>query len=93
MSTSSIHKRSVTLDRHRTSVSLESPFWDALKSIADERGISMNTLIEDIDHERLDVTMNLSAALRVYVLAYYQDKATDLETKLDIALTPKKVQY
>lgn len=74
MTTSSIHKRSVTLDRHRTSVSLEAPFWDALKQIANERQISLNTLIEDIDHERTDVTMNLSAALRVYVLRYYQHK-------------------
>jgi len=74
MSTSSIHKRSVTLDRHRTSVSLETPFWDVLKRIGDERGISLNTLIEDIDHERTDITMNLSAALRVYVLRYYQTK-------------------
>jgi predicted DNA-binding ribbon-helix-helix protein len=74
MVNSSIHKRSVTLDRHRTSVSLESPFWDALKKIADERRISLNTLIEDIDHERMDITMNLSAALRVYVLQYYQRK-------------------
>ncbi len=73
MSTS-IHKRSVTLDRHRTSVSLESPFWDALKRIADEREISLNLLIEAIDHERTDITMNLSAALRVYVLQYYQTK-------------------
>ena len=74
----SIHKRSVTLDRHRTSVSLEAPFWDALKHIADERSMSLNALIELIDHERVDIHMNLSAALRIYVLHYYQRKVREI---------------
>ncbi|MCA0201545.1 MAG: ribbon-helix-helix domain-containing protein [Proteobacteria bacterium] len=60
-----IKKRSVDIAGHRTSISLEEPFWDALAAIADKRQISMNKLIAEIDKER---TGNLSSALRVFVL-------------------------
>ena len=58
-------KRSVLIAGHRTSVSLEPEFWDALKGIAASAGSSINGLITEIDGER---TTNLSSALRVYVL-------------------------
>lgn len=64
-------KHSVTIAGHRTSISLEQPFWDSLKHIADERGISMNCLISEIDEQR---PSNLSSALRIHVLRYYQKK-------------------
>ena len=60
-----MHKHSVLLDGHRTSVSLENIFWDTLVSIAKARGVSINALITEIDHSR---TTNLSSALRVHVL-------------------------
>ena len=63
---SSIRKRSVTIAGHSTSVSLEAAFWDALKDIANARGVSINALIEAIDEGR---TGNLSSAIRVFVLA------------------------
>ncbi len=69
-----VRKRSVTLDGHRTSISLEQPFWDALKGIAAEHGTSLSALIEDIDRDRDDLSMNLSGALRVYVLQELQAK-------------------
>ena len=58
-------KRSVTIAGHRTSVSLEAPFWEVLKEIAGARGMSLNLLIEEIDGSRRG---NLSSALRVHVL-------------------------
>lgn len=60
-----IKKRSVDIAGHRTSVSLEAPFWDALTAIAERRGVSVNQLIADIDKDRQG---NLSSALRVFVL-------------------------
>jgi predicted DNA-binding ribbon-helix-helix protein len=60
-----IKKRSVDIAGHRTSVSLEAPFWDALAEIAGRRGLSVNQLIAEIDKERAG---NLSSALRVFVL-------------------------
>ncbi|HVO16979.1 MAG TPA: ribbon-helix-helix domain-containing protein [Alphaproteobacteria bacterium] len=62
---SDIVKRSVVIDGHRTSVSLEPAFWEALKEIAERRSLSINKLIAEIDRGR---TGNLSSAIRVYVL-------------------------
>jgi predicted DNA-binding ribbon-helix-helix protein len=64
-----IHKHSATLHGHRTSFSLEDEFWSELKSIAKARGISLASLITEIDDQR-DSASNLSSALRVYVLCY-----------------------
>ncbi|TDR88101.1 ribbon-helix-helix domain-containing protein [Enterovirga rhinocerotis] len=62
-----IAKRSVTIAGHRTSVSLEAEFWDALGEIARERGLSLGALVAEIDAGR--GTGNLSSALRLHVLA------------------------
>ena len=59
-------KRSVTIAGHRTSLSLEEPFWQALKDQARAEGLSTAALIERIDRDR---TTNLSSAVRVYLLA------------------------
>ncbi len=59
-------KRSVILDGHATSVSVEEAFWRELKAIAKRRGCSLNALIGEIDHDR---TGGLSSAIRLFVLA------------------------
>jgi predicted DNA-binding ribbon-helix-helix protein len=66
---SSIVKRSVLLSGHRTSVSIEEPFWEALKTMAQVRGMSVNGLVTHIDAARHGE--NLSSAIRLAVLAYY----------------------
>jgi predicted DNA-binding ribbon-helix-helix protein len=70
---SNIIKRSVSLDRHKTSVSLEDEFWEALKEIAPVRGMPLRGLIVSIDRTRNHD--NLSSALRLFVLEFYQDQA------------------
>jgi predicted DNA-binding ribbon-helix-helix protein len=37
----SIVKRSIIIGRHKTSVSLEDPFWDAMKEIAAIKGATL----------------------------------------------------
>lgn len=59
-------KRSIMIAGHRTSVSIEQPFWDQLRRIADERGSSTAALIAGIDQGRNQ--QNLSSAIRVFVL-------------------------
>jgi predicted DNA-binding ribbon-helix-helix protein len=61
-----VRKRSCVIDGHKTSVSLEEPFWRELKKVAEEREISLGRLIEKIDARRGED--NLSSALRVFVL-------------------------
>lgn len=63
-------KRSVTLAGHRTSLSIEEPFWVALKRLAAEDRISINALVARIDADRIEArpAYNLSSAVRLYVL-------------------------
>lgn len=61
-----MQKRSVTINGHRTSISLEDAFWRELKSISVARRMSLQTLVSEIDPHRGAV--NLSSALRVFVL-------------------------
>ncbi len=63
-----IRKRSVAIAGHRTSVSLEQAFWDALRVIADRRGTSVAALIAAIDQAGGGRSANLSSALRVVAL-------------------------
>ncbi|MCO5069824.1 MAG: ribbon-helix-helix domain-containing protein [Rhizobiaceae bacterium] len=60
-------KRSVTIRGHRTSISLEQPFFDELGAIALSRNMPLAALISEIDDAR-PPEANLSAAIRVYVL-------------------------
>jgi predicted DNA-binding ribbon-helix-helix protein len=69
-----IVKHSATLHGHRTSFTLEEPFWRELKAIAKERGMPLARLIADIDDGR-GPDGNLSSALRVYVLAWVKARA------------------
>ncbi len=60
-------KRSFTLAGHRTSLSLEPEFWEALRREAERRDTSLAALVAEIDRDR--GTRNLSSAVRVWLLA------------------------
>ena len=62
-----VRKRSVTIRGHRTSYSLEQPFYDELNAIASARAIPLAALIAEIDATR-PREANLSSAIRIYVL-------------------------
>jgi predicted DNA-binding ribbon-helix-helix protein len=59
-------KRSIRIAGHRTSLSLEAPYWEALKEIAAVRGLSLAALVGEIDASR--GRQNLSSAIRLHVL-------------------------
>ena len=63
---SGVVKRSIAIHGHRTSISLEAPFWDALKLVACRRRLSVQALVQEIDAGR--GSQNLSSAIRVFVL-------------------------
>lgn len=64
-------KHSLTLKGHRTSVSLEDPFWHAFLKIARERNMSISALASEIDAAR-GLDCGLASAIRVHVLAHYR---------------------
>ena len=74
---SRVMKRSIILSGHKTSVSLEEAFWVGLKGIAKSKGKSVAELITSVDLGR-DYN-NLSSALRLFVLDYYQTASARLD--------------
>ncbi|MDO5646617.1 ribbon-helix-helix domain-containing protein [Paracoccus sp. (in: a-proteobacteria)] len=60
-------KRSVTIDGHATSVTLEDAFWRELARLAEMRGTTRAALIGQIDHAR-PPQVGLATALRLFVL-------------------------
>lgn len=65
-------KRSLTLHGHRTSVSLETPFWVEFKRIAVSRNTPINALAAQIDDARGDI--GLASAIRLFVLTDLKDQ-------------------
>ncbi|MFN0113062.1 MAG: ribbon-helix-helix domain-containing protein [Paracoccaceae bacterium] len=70
-------KRSLTLNGHRTSVSLEDAFWTAFRALAARRRLGINALAAEVDAAR-DPGTGLATALRLAVLS-------DLEARLAAA--------
>ena len=71
-------KHSIRIGHRNTSVTLEAPFWDGLKEIANERGLTMSALVTGVNADRGNA--NLSSAIRVFVLRYYQDQISSKQT-------------
>ncbi|MGB8640379.1 MAG: ribbon-helix-helix domain-containing protein [Pseudolabrys sp.] len=67
---SSVIKRSVIRNGHKSSISLEDQFWDALREIANHEHMAISALVATIDHGR--TTNNLSSAIRVFVLDHFR---------------------
>jgi predicted DNA-binding ribbon-helix-helix protein len=68
-----ITKRSVVIDGHKTSVSLEEPFWHAVKEIAAAERKTVSEIVKHIGQARsADRPGNLSSAIRLYVLDRYR---------------------
>jgi predicted DNA-binding ribbon-helix-helix protein len=63
-----MEKRSITISKHKTSVSLEPEYWDIIDNISIEKGLSISGVIELIDKEKNG--NNLASEIRVYALNY-----------------------
>lgn len=75
-------KRSVVVFGHKTSISLEDPFWKSLKEIAGLKHLTLTALLAAINSERHEG--NLSSAIRLFVLKYYRNQE-DIRDRLDAA--------
>ena len=62
-------KKSITLKKHRTSLSLEKEFWAALSKIAENKKLSIESLICEIDINRKS---SLASSTRVFILKYFE---------------------
>jgi predicted DNA-binding ribbon-helix-helix protein len=78
---SSVTKRNIVINGHKTSVSLEDAFWNALKEIAYTRQTTLSELVAHIDSARKQHNLSsLSSAIRLFVLEHFrsQDKQTQI---------------
>ena len=64
----SLLKKSFTIGNHRTSISLEPEFWDALELKANEHDVSLSKLVLKIDNEKPKDYNNLASYIRIWVL-------------------------
>jgi predicted DNA-binding ribbon-helix-helix protein len=64
-------KRSIAIEGHRTSISLEPVFWDMLKKAAEEADLPVSRLVAEIDAERIqsDTPPGLASAIRVWLIS------------------------
>lgn len=67
-------KRSLSIDGHATSVSLEDAFWRAAAQAAAARGLTRAQLIAAIDHAR-PPEVGLATAVRLFLLDQAQRPA------------------
>ena len=74
---SSVIKRSIVINGHKTSVSLEDAFWTDLKRIALAKQVTLSELVTKVDGAREQ--NNLSSAIRLFVLHHFrEDKRMDV---------------
>jgi predicted DNA-binding ribbon-helix-helix protein len=73
---STLVSRNVTIGTHRTSVRLEPEMWNALRDIVRRERLSMHLICTEIDRRKVEGS-SLTAAIRVFVMAYFQVAATE----------------
>ncbi|MBP7253080.1 MAG: ribbon-helix-helix domain-containing protein [Alphaproteobacteria bacterium] len=73
---STLVSRNVTVDGHRTSVRLEPAMWTALQEICRRERSSLHETCTMIAMQRVGES-SLTAAVRVFIMAYYRAAATD----------------
>ncbi|MGF1623208.1 MAG: ribbon-helix-helix domain-containing protein [Rhodomicrobiaceae bacterium] len=59
-------KRSLTISGHRTSISLEAPFWEGLREVARQKNVSVAALVAAIDAVRGNVSLSTATRLFLY---------------------------
>jgi predicted DNA-binding ribbon-helix-helix protein len=87
---SRVVKRSIVVNGHKTSVSLEDEFWSALKVIAGKRFMNLSDLVTAIDGQRQHG--NLSSAIRLFVLDFYRSQVADMRPDDNLREAPQVPQ-
>ncbi len=73
---SSLVSRNVTIGAHRTSIRLEPDMWTGLREICRREHVSMHDIATVVSQKKA-VNTSLTAAIRVFVMAYFRMAATE----------------
>ena len=79
---SAVIKRSVVIAGHKTSVSLEQPFWDVVLEVAGAEQTTVSAVLRRVDAERRQP--NLSSAVRMFALAHVRARAATIAPSLEV---------
>ncbi|KAB0681933.1 ribbon-helix-helix domain-containing protein [Aureimonas leprariae] len=71
-------KRSVSIQGHQTSISVEDAFWTEFRAISARQNRALASLIAEIDAAR-PADANLSSAIRLFVLADLRRRLAEAE--------------
>ena len=85
---STVVKRSIVIEGHKTSISIEDIFWNSLKEIARDRAMTLSKLVASIDANRVSGS-NLSSAIRVYVLDRFRSQVHTLLGRREDGVAPQ----
>ena len=72
-SNTKILKKSVRINNHRTSISIEKEFWLEVVGASKKLNISLNKLITIIDEKRVSNNIGLSSATRLWILYWIKN--------------------
>jgi len=72
---STLVSRNITLHDRRTSMRLEPAMWDALDEICRRESRTIHDICSMVDKQRRE--SKLTAAIRVFVMAYFRAASTD----------------
>ena len=75
MTISRLINRNVVAERGRTSMRLEPELWEALLEICDREGQDLSALVRKV--EQSGHIGGRTSAVRVFVLSYFRDAATE----------------
>lgn len=74
-------KRSICIAEHKTSISLEDTFWATFRQVAAVEKMHLGELVALIGSQ---LQGNLSSAIRLFVLSYYQELANPSSPTLSV---------
>jgi len=83
-------KRSIIIDGHKTSVSIEDAFWKGLKEIARGRDLTLSEMVEMIKSGHAH--NNLSSAIRLFVLDHYRSRMGGLAARIAAPLHRETIE-
>lgn len=74
--TSTLISKNVTIHGRRTSIRLEPEMWSALYELAKRERCNIHR-VATVVHDRKNEKSSLTAAIRVFIMAYYRAAATE----------------
>lgn len=73
---SSLVSRNVTIGTHRTSIRLEPEMWVGLRDLCRREHVTLHDIATMVS-ERKAVNTSLTAAIRVFIMAYFRASSTE----------------